>query len=652
MSNKKHLRLHKRAMGDPNNQQYGIVVDAGSSGSRAHIFKWEDPESLLRDTDSPNHDHILHSVPKIDQEEGWTTKVEPGLSTFEDKPQEAYTKHIKPLLESAQKIIPAEKIASTPVFIQATAGMRMLPAKKKAGILENLCKSIKQSTNFLLQDCDSQIQVIDGETEGLYGWLGLNYLFGHFNDYDAFNSNHFTFGFMDMGGASTQIAFSPTTPGEVEKHRDDITTVYLKSINGEVQKWDVFVSTWLGFGANQARKRYLAQLINSLPENSNDRQDDDFQTRQLTDPCMPKNCKTTFEFKDNDFSVLGTGNYEQCVKSIYPLLLKHLPCIEEPCLFNGVHAPQIDFYNDKFVGTSEYWYTANDVFKLGGAYNFEKFSSQVKDFCNSNWADIKANGEKGNYNNIPSKYLADSCFKASWVLNVLHEGFGLPRAGVDQIDDIGKHPLFQSAERVNERELSWTLGRILLYASGGIQVGATDLTVGVVPSSHSASSFGKKFLAGALENVGKKRHPVISTFKFFLLLIIGSALWFFFIKKGTLLELKGLANNIYIKIKYSKLRADIQAQLEEGTLNRNHSDSGDSGFPSDDREGFKFRSKSMFNLNDESRKSGTRQSVHHALNFTGQPNSPASPSSQMPRSLRPAFSLADFSKFKDSKLND
>ncbi|CAR27917.1 hypothetical protein ZYGR_0N04040 [Zygosaccharomyces rouxii] len=645
-------------MPNSGNDRYGIVVDAGSSGSRANIFKWEDPESLIHRKEDPNHGHILHSVPKIYQEDGWTKKVTPGLSSYGNKPHEAFSKHIKPLLEFAQNIIPAEKIKDTPIFIQATAGMRMLPPKKKDKILKKLCKSIKRSTGFLLEDCSSQIQVIDGETEGLYGWLGLNYLFGHFNDYDTSTSSHFTFGFMDMGGASTQIAFAPSVSGEVEKHRDDITTVYLKSINGEVQKWDVFVSTWLGFGANEARKRYLAQLINSLPENTNDRDDDDFSTLQLSDPCMPKNCRTSFDFKNKNFKVLGTGNYEQCLKSIYPLLLKHLPCIDEPCLFNGVHAPQIDFYNDKFVGTSEYWYTANDVFKLGGAYNFEKFSAQVKEFCGNDWDNIQANHQKGLYHDIPAKFLADSCFKANWVLNVLHEGFGLPRAGVDKIDDIGQHPLFQSAEKINERELSWTLGRILLYASGGVMAGANDVTVGVMPSSNSAATSGKKFLAGAIGAPQYGGHPIISTFKFVMLLLIAVIFWFFCIKRGSALELKNWINSLYIKIKYSQLRSDIQTRLEEGTLHRNENTSNnDANYPLDDREGFKFRSKSMFNICEDVRQSGPRQPIHQTLSFTGPPNfhsSSAASSPQVSKGLRPAFSLADFSKFKDkdSKLND
>jgi len=113
-----------------------------------------------------------------------------------------------------------------------------------------------------MDDCDTQIQIIDGETEGIYGWLGLNYLLGNFNNFNDYENSHFTMGFMDMGGASAQIAFVPSDKEEITKYKYEIPTVYLRSLNGDIQEWDVFVSTWLGFGANQARKRYLARNSN------------------------------------------------------------------------------------------------------------------------------------------------------------------------------------------------------------------------------------------------------------------------------------------------------------------------------------------------------------------------------------------------------
>ena len=187
----------------------------------------------------------LQSVPHIHQESDWTFKMNPGLSSFEKIPQEAYKSHIKPLLDFAKDIIPESHWSNCPVFIQATAGMRLLPQDKQSAILENLCQGLKHSSEFLIKDCSSQIQVIDGETEGLYGWLGLNYLYGHFNNYNPQVSKHFTFGFMDMGGASTQIAFAPHDEDQIEKHRDDIASIFLRSVNGDLQKWDVFVSCLL-----------------------------------------------------------------------------------------------------------------------------------------------------------------------------------------------------------------------------------------------------------------------------------------------------------------------------------------------------------------------------------------------------------------------
>ena len=51
---------------------------------------------------------------------------------------------------------------------------------------------------------------------------------------------------MDMGGASTQIAFVPSSKEEIKKHEEDLSKVILRNINGESQKWNVFSETWLG----------------------------------------------------------------------------------------------------------------------------------------------------------------------------------------------------------------------------------------------------------------------------------------------------------------------------------------------------------------------------------------------------------------------
>ena len=607
--------------------KYGIVIDAGSSGSRLYVYRWLDP-AYLTTTDLRVTDWVKHSVPQIEHSEDWVFKVKPGLSSFEHDPDDAFEDHIEPLLRSAEKVIPANKIPDTPVFLQATAGMRLLREKTRNEILEEVCKGIKKSTNFLMKDCKAQVQIIDGETEGLYGWLGLNYLSGNFNNYDAdLQTNaHFSFGFMDMGGASAQIAFAPSDPKEVQRHKEDIATVYLKSVNGDVQEWNVFVSTWLGFGANQARSRYLAQLINALPENTNDYDEDDFATRTISDPCGNKGSVKNFKFKGKEFTIVGLGDFEQCSKSIYPLLLKNIPCLDEPCLFNGVHVPTIDFTRDKFVGVSEYWYTPHDLFQLGGPYDFEVFSKNVKDFCSTDWDTVMKNSKAGIYGSMPEEFLIDSCFKSNWILNVLHEGFNMPSSGgnTGKMGDI-KHtdPVFQTMDKIKGMELSWTLGKILLYASATVPSNNGDVPVGIQPSLIEAKQNGKTFISGLIGSVLPEalKEPINSVSsqplpssgsshysRTWILFIFLMCLAFVFIgyvlrvrpnipilRQGKVgYAVKTIRSNILgFVIKLKPGYNDSLSRLEEGRYELNEAEDEDK---SKDKKPFVTKSKSMLNV--------------------------------------------------------
>jgi hypothetical protein len=67
---------------------YNIVLDAGSTGSRIHIFKFKQQGSSLNLISDGFH------------------QLKPGLSAFPDEPQKA-AGSLKPLLEEAMKAVPA-----------------------------------------------------------------------------------------------------------------------------------------------------------------------------------------------------------------------------------------------------------------------------------------------------------------------------------------------------------------------------------------------------------------------------------------------------------------------------------------------------------------------------------------------------------------
>lgn len=480
-----------------------------------HIYRWLDSTTARKDANAKE----LKSLPVIKTDKKWTKKIHPGkhsrskhcgayetgcssmpgVSTFGRKPDLVGPDHLRPLFEHALNIVPKDAVADTPIFLLATAGMRLLPDFERKELLAQICSYARSNTKFLLPNCELHIQVIPGETEGLYGWIAANYLLGGFDSpkEHAHGKGHHTYGFLDMGGASAQIAFAPNAT-EAERHAEDLKLLRMRTLNGAAAEYKVFVTTWLGFGVNEARKRYVSALLEAsgLPD-----------VTELPDPCLPTGLTISTKgdvllappktVKGQEPYLIGTGKFDECLRQTYPLLDKDAPCEDEPCLLHGVHVPAIDFDVNHFVGVSEYWHTTHEVFGMAHkdkAYDFNTYQTQVKKFCTQDWRSISKGLTTHEWGRkVDEATAVEVCFKASWLINVLHNGIGIPRIGLESTQGDGYNGTkeilshakekgfldpFQAVDKIDDTEVSWTLGKMVLYAASQVATLDDALPVG------------------------------------------------------------------------------------------------------------------------------------------------------------------------------
>jgi Golgi apyrase len=419
---------------------YGVIIDAGSSGSRLYIYSYQYLNgthrlpyvSLAEDTVITNHtfsalssDHHHRVRPKT-----WQHRIEPGMSSFINQLDYLGVKHLKPLLDFADEKLPKHKRHKVSLYILATAGMRMVGLKAQKKIIYETCRYIKSYYLYHFE-CD-HFMIISGEMEGVYGWLSVNYLLHRFPTQISLmegtnrTDNNETYGFVDLGGGSTQIAFEIDNKDKQYIPKELIQEVVLRDGRHRIiSSYNLYVSTYLGYGSNVVRYRHIDRMKDLAAAHLVD-QPESTAALIIKDPCAPRH----YEYQPH---ILGTGNLTECINELKTYLNKTLSCKAPLCSFNGVYQPQIDFRRRQFIGVSDLWYIANDIYRLGGIYDHANFRRTTEHFCSTPWSTIKdiflsnatetTTKEKLVTNELR---LEAQCFKAAWMITLLHEGYGFP----------------------------------------------------------------------------------------------------------------------------------------------------------------------------------------------------------------------------------
>eukprot|EP00948_MAST-09A_sp_MAST-9A-sp1_P002974 g2974.t1 len=275
--------------GNANIEEYGFLLDGGSSGTRLNTFSWH-PSNVLETITF--HDSF---------------KTRPGISEFADKDNVLVSleNYLTPLVNLAVSSINHRVKSGTRihVILQLTAGMRLLSPEKQQKLLvalENVLKKIFITDNKTLPGVKIIInkpEIITGEQEGFFDWLSIN------TAYQRLRAGEKTYGALDLGGASTQIAFESN-----------------KKSQGHSSSFNVLTNSRLSYGLHEAFDRLIkAYILPTHPTTVAGLTPQSLSIeRHINTPCLPVGSSKLYN--ESNITLIGTGNYKKCSELLNTLI--------------------------------------------------------------------------------------------------------------------------------------------------------------------------------------------------------------------------------------------------------------------------------------------------------------------------------------------
>ncbi|XP_064420971.1 ectonucleoside triphosphate diphosphohydrolase 5 isoform X2 [Latimeria chalumnae] len=351
---------------------YGIMFDAGSTGTRIHIYTF-----VQKSPAEP---------PQLDKE--IFESVKPGLSAYADQPEQG-AETVRELLEVAKHSVPPSQWKETPVVLKATAGLRLLPEQKAQTLLSEV-KEIFEDSPFLVPE--DSVSILNGTYEGILAWITVNFLTGQ-----LYNEKR-TVGILDLGGASTQITFLPWSDETLKVAPEGFVTSF-EMFN---HTYKLYTHSYLGFGIKAARLAILGALASCEED------------QVYRSSCLPKTLKAEWKFGGINYKYGGNKEGPMGFQSCYSEVRK---------LAKGKLHQADEMGDSSFYAFSYYYDRAVDTglidYEKGGVIKVKDFEIKAKEVCNN-----------------LHRYSSRSpflCMDLSYITALLKEGFGFPDTTVLQL---------------------------------------------------------------------------------------------------------------------------------------------------------------------------------------------------------------------------
>lgn len=376
--------------------EYFAVIDAGSSGSRIYLYEGIATKDKL----------VVNALLEFEIDEI------PGLSTFVEQPNLAGEDGIGPLINKLGQTLTAENISreNVPVYVLATAGMRNAETTNP-DVISAIYADV--SDFITAQGFEAaEVETISGKREAVYAWADVNFSSG------VFTGKAKPIGIVEVGGASSQIAFPTQTSG--------INTVSLSIRDTEYQ---VFGVSYLGMGVNDARAGILTET-----------------DAIAGSPCFPNNSvgaePVTYDKKNSIPIAASVSNFDfsHCAE-LYSSYLD--TAAQRPVNLDGSGGliPQqissIDgFSSSNFVGLSAINFTIED-FNLGSTTDEStELHNTVNKLCAGPdaWSAV-AQLFEGEVSSFSENACANGTYTHTWVFSP--HGLGLNSEQLTAVGEVG-----------------------------------------------------------------------------------------------------------------------------------------------------------------------------------------------------------------------
>lgn len=387
----------------PTDNVYGVIIDAGSTGSRVHTFTFRKNAET--------------SDLKVMSEDFYAIK--PGLSHYKENAMDA-ANSLESLLERAKTIVPPDRRERTPIVLRATAGLRMAGESVANEILTKVRAKL-DATSFRF-DSD-WASILSGNEEAVYSWMTVNYLLGK-------ESNN-TVGVLEMGGGSAQVAYVPRD-GSIKANLGSKCQMSSENLKFANSPLDLYTVSHLDFGLQKARALILRHFEKADKLSNN--------------PCMNQGkavqVPVAFEAPNASVSLTGSGNYNECRKMVSNLLIKPAlgECSCSTCTYHGKAQPK---------AISEY---------IALAFYRER-TAAIGMATTMTLADIDAKGRlvcampvdavNTKFTQVPNGVATDLCLDLAFISLHLQHGHGIQPDSATKLIVVDK---------IDDFELGWCLG--------------------------------------------------------------------------------------------------------------------------------------------------------------------------------------------------